>query len=63
MYVFYIVFHIFIEEETMLKKLEKERIDALLNMSEDEYESLPAHKRKEIDTIRHQRYMLKRKER
>lgn len=52
-----------IDEEIKQKRLEKERIDALLDMSEDEYEALPAHKRKEIDSIRHQRYMEKRRKR
>ena len=51
------------DEELRLKRLEKERIDALLNMSEDEYEALPANKRKEIDDIRHKRYMEKRRKR
>lgn len=43
--------------------MEEERIDALLNMSEDEYEHLPTQKQREIDEIRHQKYLAKRKQR
>lgn len=50
---------IYIEEKLRLEQEEERRIQALLDMNEDDYEALPYKKQKEIDKIRHQRYLEK----
>ena len=52
---------LFTEEEQRLKLEEEERIQALLDMSEDEYEGLSSTRQREIDTIRQQRYLEKKR--
>ena len=51
----------FAEEEEILKLEEEEKIQALLDISEDEYEGLSPKKQREIDSIRQQRYLEKKK--
>lgn len=48
------------EEEIKAKEAVEENIQALLDMSEDEYEALTPQKQREIDAIRDQRYREKR---
>ena len=55
-----IVLPSFSEEEIKAKEAEEENIQALLDMSEDEYEALTPQKQREIDVIRDQRYREKR---
>lgn len=60
MYMSFIHYHC-TEEEQRLKLEEEERIQALLDMSEDEYEGLSCARQREIDTIRQQRYLEKKR--
>ena len=51
----------FTEEEEKIKQAEEDKIQALLDMNEDEYELLSSKEQKKIDDIRHQRYLEKRR--
>ena len=51
----------FTEEEEKIKQAEEDKIQALLDMNEDEYELLSFKEQKKIDDIRHQRYLEKRR--
>lgn len=47
----------FLEEEKLLEQAEEERIQTLLDISEDEYEAMDPDQQREIDIIRQQRYL------
>ena len=59
MFLLTVLYFIFAEEEQKIKQQEEDRIQSLLDLSEDDYEALPAEKKKEIDEIRLKRYMLR----
>ena len=55
-----VMFILALEEVEQLAKLE--RIQALLDMSEDEYENLDPQEKEEFDRLQHSHSMEKRKE-
>ena len=50
-----------VEEEERLKLEEEEKIQALLDISEDDYEALNPNRQREIDNIRQKRYLEKKR--